>query len=460
MVFNDTIAAIATPPGEGGIGVIRISGPEALSVASQVLKSTHHQPFSIIQPRKVYHGEAIHLQTGNVLDEVIFFYFQKPHSYTGEDIIEIQAHGSMLGLTQILNQILSINVRLADPGEFTQRAFLNGRIDLIQAESVIDLIRAKTEKGRQLALRQLQGRSTAVIHSLESDLYQILTLIEALLDFPEEGIPDIEQASIIHKVTLIIQQLVKLIQNSEEGQKIQDGISIVITGRPNVGKSSLLNSFLQEERAIVTSLPGTTRDVIEAQYQLKGIPIRLIDTAGLRETDNPVEQIGIKKAQEYLDNADLILLVIDGSEPLTSEDSILINKFQDRPLLVVINKTDLPQKVFSNDFREFSNLKLIETSTLSGEGLERLESAVTNLIGMGRIQVDDLPILSRIRHKKALENAVFALQRFIQGIRDGLSEDLLAVELREALTSIGQITGKNVTSEVIEQIFSQFCIGK
>lgn len=459
MVFNDTIAAIATPVGESGIGIIRISGPKAKETGLALVKKPNRESFTEIEDHKIYYGLVVDPQTGASLDEVLFFYARKPRSFTAEDTVEIQAHGGTLNLSKILNLVLQKEVRLAEPGEFTLRAFVNGRIDLVQAESIIDLIRAKTDKAHQLAIQQLTGKTTQRIAEVEIELYHILVTIEAVLDFPEEGIPELTKNTIIKSVTSIEKKLSDILAGINEGRKIREGISIVITGRPNVGKSSLLNFFLQEERSIVTEIPGTTRDVIEAQIQLKGIPIRLYDTAGLRDTGNPIEKIGIQKAEQYIASSDLILLLLDGSEPLTDEDRYIIGKINGRKVMVVINKIDLPQRMDRSQLPPIFE-KRIELSALTGQGFQELENAIVEAVGLGEIIVDDRPLLSRVRHKQALEDSIQALHSFQSGISQGLSEDLLAIDLRSCLAALGEITGKNVSEEIIKGIFSQFCIGK
>lgn len=460
MIFDDTIAAIATPIGEGGIGIIRISGPSAKDVGLKILVNPKEEFFSDINVRKVYYGLAVNPVNQQPLDEVIFFFLKGPNSFTGEDTLEIQAHGGTFILSKILEIVLRHGARLAEPGEFTQRAFMNGRIDLVQAESIIDLIRAKTEKAHELAMSQLTGKTSKIISEIEKDLYQILVTIEAALDFPEDDIPELQKEQLHSQASLSLHKLTGLLNGVDEGLKIRDGIRLVIVGRPNVGKSSFLNELVQEEKAIVTEIPGTTRDIIEAPFQLRGVPIRLIDTAGLRETENVIEQIGIAKTERSIEQADLIILVLDGSQPLTSDDDQVINKIKKRPVLVLINKTDLPQVIQKKDLPWFDQNRIIEMSLLTKEGLDLVEERIIELVGLGEISLDDRPLLSRIRHKQALEQAVAALTDFIFGLTIGRSEDLLAVDLRASLNSLGIISGKNVSDEVIRGIFEQFCIGK
>ncbi len=460
MIFNDTIAAVATPVGEGGIGIIRVSGPSAKEIGFRVLTNVKGEPFSEILARRVYHGYVVNPEIKQPLDEVLFFYLENPKSFTGEDTLEIQAHGGIFLLTKILGIVVRNGARMAEPGEFTQRAFMNGRINLVQAESIIDLIRAKTDKAHELALSQLNGKTSKALIQIENDLYQILITIEASLDFPEEGIPELQKGQLLFAASQAHQKLTSLFEGVDEGRKLRDGIKLVIVGRPNVGKSSLLNELLQEERAIVTSIPGTTRDIIEASFQLRGVPIRLIDTAGLRETENVIEQIGISKTEDSILQADLILLVLDGSQPLTAEDNQVLTKIKGRQVLVIINKTDLPQVIKKEELTGFDPDRIIELSLVTKNGLKEVEEKIIKLVGIGEIALDDRPLLSRIRHKQALEEAISALADFSSGLSNGRSEDLLAVDLRSCLNSLGVISGKNVSNEVIQGIFAQFCIGK
>lgn len=460
MNFTDTIAAIATPIGEGGIGIIRISGPNALTIGREILRTPKLMRFSNIEPRRVYYGLAVNPDHEATLDEVLFFYAPKPRSFTAEDVVEIQAHGGMLVLSKILQQVLSCGARLAEPGEFTMRAFINGRIDLVQAESVIDLIRAKTDKAHQLALSQLNGRTTRYLQQMEADLYRILIAMEALLDYPEEGIPDLEKAQIQIEVSQVIDGLGHMLATVDEGRKIREGIQITIVGRPNVGKSSLLNALSQEEKAIVTDIPGTTRDIVDVQLQLRGIPIILNDTAGLRETDNPIEQIGIQRAEKSLEQSQFILAVFDISQPLNAEDHFVLKRLEGKKVLVVLNKADLPHKLSLEQIKNYHLGEPVLISSLTGEGMDQLEQRLVDEIGIGNLQVDDRPMLSRIRHRNALETAIEALKSFNGGLEEHQSEDLLAVDLRSALSAIGEITGKNVNDEVLHGIFASFCIGK
>ncbi len=462
MIFQDTIAAIATPIGESGVGIIRISGDNSKEIAQKILRSPKGEKYTDLKHFQVYYGKVIDPSSENTIDEVLFFYAQGPKSFTAEDVVEIHAHGGMLLLAKVLNICLQNGARLAEPGEFTKRAFLNGRIDLIQAEGIIDLIRAKTEKAHELAIAQLTGRSTRNLAAIEEELYNMLVAIEASLDFPEEALPEVEHDRLVKKTTDLLVRLKKLGKTIDEGRKIREGITIAILGKPNVGKSSLLNLFLEEEKAIVTDIPGTTRDIIEATIQMRGIPLTLVDTAGIRYTENKIEQIGIQKAEELISKADLGLLLLDASEALNPADYLVLDKISSRAKLVVLNKADLPEKIDlpSLQGRAIEVDTLVRISAKTGFGFDSLEEKIVEMLGLGELRVDDRPLLSRLRHQQAIEKAILAIESYLAGLQNKLSEDLLAVDLRAALEALGEITGKKVTKEVLDNIFAQFCIGK
>lgn len=460
MNFTDTIAAIATPIGEGGIGIIRISGENAKSICLKLLRTAKGKQFKDLEDHRVYYGVVTNPDNGQTVDEALFFYNAKPHSYTAEAVVEIQIHGGMLVLSKVLNLVLSQGARLAEPGEFTMRAFMNGRIDLVQAESVIDLIRAKTDRSHELALSQLTGKTSQKLDQVETGLYEILVAIEAVLDYPEEGLPEIERSTLTQRTAEIEATLQDMAASVDEGRKIREGVNLVIVGRPNVGKSSLLNAFIQEERALVTEIPGTTRDLIETQFQLQGIPFRLIDTAGLHESDNLIEKMGMEKTEKSMAEADLILLVLDGSQPLTAEDRLVMAKVQPYQFMTIINKSDLPSRLDPNSLNFQSEPAPIKVSALTRAGFEQLEETIINMVGLGKLQLDDRPLLSRVRHKNAIQKALKALHTFQDGLQRGLSEDLLAVDLRESLAALGEISGKDVGTEILHRIFEDFCIGK
>jgi len=460
MKATETIAAIATPPGEGGIGIIRISGDEALLVGRKILRHPSGSPIDSWPERKVRLGYVVSAE-GERVDEVIFFYFKKNRSYTGEDVLEIQGHGGYQNIKKILTIVLQAGARLAEPGEFTKRAFINGRLDLAQAEAVIDLIRARTDLAQQVAFKQLQGHLSMVIKEQENSLMDLLVPIEAALDFPEEEIPDLERSRALKKIRKVRRALEQLLAQADRGIILRDAASVVIVGRPNVGKSSLLNQLLGEERAIVTPIPGTTRDFVSEIIDLEGVPARLIDTAGIRPISDPVEKAGVEKARRLMVEADLILVLFDAATPLTPEDLELIAFLREKKPLVVLNKTDLPVKLQVETLQTaFPQAKIRLISALRGEGIQELKAEIRAEL-MGTDGREEQPVLvTKVRHKEALNEAIENLNLVEGGLEERESEDLLAINLRAALEALGRITGRSVSEELIEEIFSQFCIGK
>ncbi|NLM37750.1 MAG: tRNA uridine-5-carboxymethylaminomethyl(34) synthesis GTPase MnmE [Firmicutes bacterium] len=460
MKESQTIAAISTPPGEGGIGIIRISGAEALSIGTKVLRHPSGNPIQSWPERMVRLGFVVD-ENGEPVDEVIFFYFKERRSYTGEDLLEIQGHGGYQNLKKILTTVFKAGARPAEPGEFTKRAFLNGRLDLTQAEAVIDLIRARTDLAQKVALLQLRGRLAQVIKEQEEKLLALLVPIEAALDFPEDEIPELQRNQALKEVKAIRRQLEQLLASADRGIILRDAATVVIAGRPNVGKSSLLNQLLGEDRAIVTPIPGTTRDFVSEIIDLEGVPVRLIDTAGVRRSNDPVERAGVEKARQLMDEADLILAIFDAATPLTPEDHELIAFLSTKPALIILNKTDLPVQVSVESLQAaFSRAKYLLISALTGAGIKELKTVVrTELIGTEGL-TEQPALVTRVRHKEALREAIEVLTQVIQGIAEEWSEDLLAVNLRAALDALGQISGRSLSEEIINEIFAQFCIGK
>lgn len=455
MLPFDTIAAPATPSGPGGIGIIRISGCQAESTLERLFRPT--RPRQRLRSHQLYHGQILDPALG-VVDEVLAVIMRAPHSYTREDVVEIHCHGGQVILRRILDLLLDLGVRLANPGEFTQRAFLNGRLDLAEAEAVIDLIQSRSEGSRRVALEQLQGRLSRAIHGLQNQLADLVALVETYVDFPEEDIPLLQVEGLAAQSLALRQEMETLLANFEHGRILREGLSVLILGCPNVGKSSLLNALLGEARAIVTPVPGTTRDTIEESLSLGGIPLRLVDTAGVRETTDLIEAEGVRRAQEKIAGADLILFVIDGSRGLSEDDRFALELCADRRVLLTVNKLDLGSVPLA---APFCNLPRVEVSAHSGEGLEALRQAI-----VGFFQAQDgsdgmeTPLLSDRRHREALVLARNALQRFEAALQQNYSVEFLAVELREALQGLGLITGETTPDDILERIFSRFCIGK
>lgn len=456
-----TIAAIATPPGPGGIGVIRISGPAALPVL-QALFRPRHAPLSY-QSHRLYYGQVIAPASGIALDEALAVFMRAPHTYTREDVVELQCHGSFLVLQDILALILDQpGVRLAEPGEFTKRAFLNGRIDLTQAEAVIELLQAKSRAGAQMAVEQLEGGLHRAIKTIRDNLLQVRAIMEVAIDFPDEEVEIIEPAGLRQQLAAGVRvPLAELVARAGQGKLFRDGIAAVILGRPNVGKSSLLNSLLGEERAIVTAVPGTTRDTIEEYLTIKGMPVRIIDTAGIRDTTEAVEELGIRRSRQKMADADLVLLVVDATAGFTAGDRELLASSGEKSVVLVINKCDVASPEAVAAVRDACpRVPAAVVSAKSGEGIGVLEEVVFSTVaGVGQWEPGHASV-PNVRHEAALRLAIAATDRVIEGLGAPLPPDLIAVELQAVLDHLGEIIGETTTEEMLDLIFSRFCIGK
>lgn len=471
-----TIAAIATPAGRGGIGIVKISGPAAIKIASVFFSPSgslrnSDGPASRFdsfwadkkpRPPSLFHGHIIDPKTRQVLDEVLLGVMKAPNTYTREDVVEINAHAGRAVLSAILDLVLQSGARMARPGEFTQRAYLNGRIDLTQAEAVIDLINARTEKELQLATRHLDGDMGQAVEILRHQLRDILVEIEAVIDFPEEmgnGFDFKKKKDILQKE--VITTINELLDRYRRAQVYREGLSIVIIGKPNVGKSSLMNRLLQRDRVIVTPMPGTTRDSIEETINLNGIPVLLTDTAGLHDTEDPIELLGIKKVHEYVEKADLLLFVVDLSETLTKQDRDIYRKIKHKAIILVQNKADLVSADFDMELApswKFSHK--IRTSALYNQGLDQLRNAIEkNGLREEKIDLTD-QIIPNLRHRHALEKSLTAATAVLKGFEASISPELIAIEIKEALSVLGEISGTTVSDEILDQIFSRFCVGK
>ncbi len=457
----DTIAAIATPRGEGGVGIVRVSGSLAIPIACQIFRSPRHISPAELPTHTLNYGHVVQSSSGEVVDEVMLGIMRAPKSYTAEDVVEFNCHGGTVPLRGVLELTLKAGARLAAPGEFTKRAFLNGRLDLAQAEAVVDLIRSKTDLTRQIAIDQLSGKLSHTVNALNDRLANLLAEVEASIDFPEEELDFMDLTVMKQTAQDILDDLDRLIATASDGKLLREGVNIAILGRPNVGKSSLLNTLLQEDRAIVTEIPGTTRDTIEAPLNLGGIPLNLIDTAGIHQTTDVVEQQGVMRSKTYLDRADLLLIMFDSSQSLTEEDRELLRAAKIRKSILVLNKIDLPIVTTPVDLHADAPQKpVVQTSLLDGKGVEELKSAVHQELLEGEAIWGDSPIVTNVRHYDALRRGRLALGHAIESFTQQMPPDLVAVDVRSSLDCLGEIAGKTTTEDILGRIFSQFCVGK
>lgn len=485
---NDTIAAIATPPGIGGIGVIRVSGPGAFAAVLPLLRQASGHT-DLPQSHLLTYGHIVDPATSEIFDEVLVAFMCAPRTYTREDVAEIQGHGGPLILQRMLHLILAQGVRLARPGEFTMRAFLNGRLDLAQAEAVMDLIHAQTEAGLRLAMQQFRGHVSEQVQDARHNIQGAVARIEASIDFPEEDVPTPRPEELRPLVAAAQRQVDVLLAGSEQGRLYRQGLRTAIIGRPNVGKSSLLNALLRSERAIVTPIAGTTRDTVEEVANLHGIPLHLIDTAGITPTDDPIEQIGVQRSRAAAESADMVLLVFDGAEQLTRQDHRVTEELQvmgfgtekasnnglnggqqpagihptaaQRPVVMVVNKVDRLQVLEVDQVRNlWPGAPLVRTSTLTGTGLPELEETIAGLVLAGKALHQDSVLVTSARHQDALRRAAQHLQASLTTLEQGLPLDFVSIDLRAAYDALGEVTGEAVSEDLLDRIFSEFCIGK
>jgi len=455
--LDDTIAAISTPVGEGGIGIVRLSGPDALAILRNIfLRGRKRSAIRNLQPYRLTYGHIVDPDTAQPLDEVLVAYMPAPWTYTRQDVVEINCHGGIVPLRRVLELCLRYGARLASPGEFTLRAFLNGRIDLAQAEAVLDIVRAKTAASLRVAVGQLDGRLSNAIRQVRAQMVDVLSWLEASVDFAEDEIPSRDITPDLEEVQ---ERLERLLATADQGIVYRQGVRTAIVGRPNVGKSSLLNALLRTSRAIVTSIPGTTRDTLEETLNLQGVPLVLVDTAGITaDAEDVVERLGVERSRAALAQADLALLVVDGSEPLTPADHDIAALLEDKPGLLVINKCDLPVVIDVDGF--LPNLPRVRISALTGEGLDTLESAIVESVFSGQVLASDALLVSNPRHKDALQRAYDHVLAARQTHAHGLPADFVAIDLTAAINALGEITGETLHEDLLETIFSNFCIGK
>lgn len=459
MLECDTIAAIATVLGEGGISIVRISGENSLSIVSSIFRGKNGRSILDIKPYSMRYGFIIEKDTGEILDEVLVSFMKGPKSYTTEDTIEINCHGGVLATKKIIEEVIKAGARLAQPGEFTKRAFLNGRIDLSQAEGIIDIIKAKNYVSMKSAVQQSQGKISKEIDFLREELLEIIAHIEATVNYPEEDLEEVTSEQIFSKLSKVLGRMDYILSNAEEGKIIRDGLNVVIVGKPNVGKSSLLNFLLKENRAIVTDIPGTTRDVIEEYINMDGIPVKIVDTAGIRKTDNIVEKIGIEKSKEKIDESDLIILMLDSSKELDKEDRDIIDYVNNKKYIILLNKVDIDDKIDLSEIYSLSSKFIVKSSIKTGEGLDKIKSCIKGLFFRGEIKSEEL-FITNIRHKEALVKAKKSCIEALETLKNTLAIDLVSIDIKNAWDSLGKITGDTLEEDIINKIFSQFCLGK
>lgn len=457
MQEQDTICAVSTPPGEGGIGIIRMSGKDAISIGARVFTPRHdNNNFTRAATHTLHYGHIIDPGTGETVDEVLISVMRGPATYTREDVVEINCHGGMMPLWRTMGLLINAGARQAEPGEFTRRAFLRGRIDLAQAEAVMDIIRAKTDLSHRAANELLMGGLSTEVSNLRDRLVSLLASVEAGIDFPEEDIETESGTSLADEVSGIVTTIEGLLSSFAFGRILRDGFATAIVGRPNVGKSSLLNALLKQNRAIVTEIPGTTRDVLEEYLNVSGIPIRILDTAGIRHTNDTIEQEGVRRSLAAIESADIVLVVLDGSEKLKDEDQRVLKEAEGKSAIAVINKSDLPRKLEVLDRPRMQ----VSLSCRAGDGLDSLKRAVSDMVKQGTVRAREHAWAVNQRHKGALEQTMISLEKSLESINADLSPEFIAVDLRDALDSLGLIIGATYTEDILERIFNEFCIGK
>ncbi|MGE1236902.1 tRNA uridine-5-carboxymethylaminomethyl(34) synthesis GTPase MnmE [Bacillus sp. S2(2019)] len=458
----DTIAAISTPMGEGAIAIIRLSGPDAVQIADRMYKGPKEKKLVSVDSHTIHYGHIVDSSTEQVIEEVMVSVLRAPKTFTREDVIEINCHGGIVTVNKVLQLALKEGARLAEPGEFTKRAFLNGRIDLSQAEAVMDLIRAKTDRAMNVAITQMEGRLSGLIKRLRGEILETLAHVEVNIDYPEyDDVEEMTHRVLVEKATSVKKEIESLLTTSQQGKILREGLSTVIIGRPNVGKSSLLNSLVQETKAIVTDIPGTTRDVIEEYVNVRGVPLRLVDTAGIRETEDIVERIGVERSRQVLKEADLILLVLNYSEELSEEDIKLFEAVSGMDIIVIVNKTDLEPKLDVEKVKELAKDRpVVTTSLLQEKGIDELEMAIQSLFFTGSIESGDLTYVSNTRHIALLQEAKQSIEDALEGIEMNVPIDIVQIDLTRCWEQLGEIIGDAVHESLIDQLFSQFCLGK
>lgn len=456
-----TIAAISTAPAIGGIGIVRMSGKECFEVLEKIFKPKNPETIENIAGYRIKYGTIVNPETNRVVDEVLVSYFKCPKSYTAENMCEINSHGGIVVLREILELCLKNGAELAKPGEFTERAFLNGRIDLAQAEAIIDIINAKSTREAQESANQLEGYLSRKINEIREKIMDIMVNIEANIDYPEYDVEEVSNKDAENKLKEIENELIKLSKTFENGKILKEGVKIAIIGSPNAGKSSLLNSMLKEERAIVTDIAGTTRDIIEEQISIEGIPFKVIDTAGIRDAKDKIEQIGIEKSKKAANEADVILAVFDSSVPLNDEDREILNLLKHKKSIIVLNKTDLKQ-VVNKECTEIHdvNTEVINISLKNNEGLEKIYESLVKMFNLNQINLDNELTITNIRHQELINKAIESTRMALNDLNNSMPIDIISINIKEVLEHLGEITGDNVSEDIIKSIFAKFCLGK
>ena len=456
----DTITSISTPMGEGAIGIVRLSGPQAIEIGDILYKGK--KKLSEVETHTINYGHIIDPETDETVEEVMVSVLRAPKTFTREDIIEINCHGGILTINRILELTMTYGARMAEPGEYTKRAFLNGRIDLSQAEAVMEFIRSKTARASKVAMNQIEGRLSDLIKKQRQSILEILAQVEVNIDYPEYD--DVEDATtdfLLEQSKRIKEEINRLLETGAQGKIMREGLSTVIVGRPNVGKSSMLNNLIQDNKAIVTEVAGTTRDVLEEYVNVRGVPLRLVDTAGIRDTEDIVEKIGVERSRKALSEADLILFVLNNNEPLTEDDQTLFEVIKNEDVIVIINKTDLEQRLDVSELREMiGDMPLIQTSMLKQEGIDELEIQIKDLFFGGEVQNQDMTYVSNSRHISLLKQARQSIQDAIDAAESGIPMDMVQIDLTRTWEILGEIIGESASDELIDQLFSQFCLGK
>ncbi len=459
----ETIAAISTAIGNGGIGIIRMSGKESFKILEKIFKNSKGEKLDLnkIKGYTIQYGTIVDSETNEKIDEVLVSFFKNPRSYTREDMCEINSHGGMIVEKQILEQCLKNGAILAEPGEFTKRAFLNGRIDLSQAESIMDLINSKTEKESKASINQLQGDLSNRINEIRHDLLDIMADIEASIDYPEYDIEEVTNNKALGILENAKNKLESLKDTFRSGKILKEGIKTAIIGRPNAGKSSLLNKILKEERAIVSEIEGTTRDTIEEFITIKGIPLKIIDTAGIRKTSDKIEEIGVRKAIDIAKDAELVLVILDNSKDLTEEDREILKLAESKNSIILLNKVDLKENNLENSEElKRLNKKVVKISAKNGNGIEELYNEIENMFQIKNLETDGEIIITNIRHKNQIEYAINNINEAINAVKNNLPIDIISISIKQTLEDLGKITGENVSEDIINEIFSKFCLGK